>query len=80
MTATTTASVASAAATAGTRRRPGLFAPLRWEVRKLRAQYCAKAVLIGAVVLPIIVVVVIHGQSRPPKDTASPVTLPVQVP
>jgi ABC-2 type transport system permease protein len=42
---------------------------LRWEVRKLRAQYRAKAVLIGAVVLPVIVVVVIHGQSRPPKDT-----------
>ena len=69
MTATTAAPVTSAAATAGTSRRPGLFAPLRWEVRKLRAQYRAKAVLIGAAVLPIIVVVVIHGQSRPPKDT-----------
>jgi len=69
VTATTAAPVTSAAATAGTSRRPGLFAPLRWEVRKLRAQYRAKAVLIGAAVLPIIVVVVIHGQSRPPKDT-----------
>ena len=55
--------------TPDTRRRPGVLAPLRWEVRKLRAQYRAKAVLIGAVLLPIIVVVVIHGQSRPPKDT-----------
>src|SRR4051812_47832327 len=51
------------------RNRPGLVAPLRWEVRKLRAQYRAKAVLIGAALLPIVVVVVIHGQSRPPKDT-----------
>jgi ABC-2 type transport system permease protein len=63
----------AAPAPAGTiappRRRPGLLAPLRWEVRKLRAQYRAKAVLVGAVVLPIVVVVVIHGQSRPPKDT-----------
>jgi ABC-2 type transport system permease protein len=50
-------------------RRPGLLAPLRWEVRKLRSQYRAKAVLIGTVVLPVIVVVVIQGQSRPPKDT-----------
>jgi ABC-2 type transport system permease protein len=44
-------------------------AALRWEIRKLRAQLRAKAVLIGALVLPVIVVVVIHGQSRPPKDT-----------
>lgn len=51
------------------RRRPGLFAALRWEVRKLRAQYRARAVLIGAVVAPILVVVIIQGQSRPPKDT-----------
>jgi ABC-2 type transport system permease protein len=51
------------------RRRPGLVAPLRWEVRKLRAQYRARAVLLGAALLPIVVVVVIHGQSRPPKDT-----------
>jgi ABC-2 type transport system permease protein len=50
-------------------RRPGPLAPLRWEVRKLRAQYRAKAVLLGAVLLPIAVVVIIHGQSRPPKDT-----------
>ena len=52
-----------------TRRRPGLLAPLRWEMRKLRAQLRAKAVLVGAVVLPIAVVVVVQGQSRPPKDT-----------
>jgi ABC-2 type transport system permease protein len=50
-------------------RHPRVLAPLRWEVRKLRAQYRAKAVLLGAVLMPIVVVVVIHGQSRPPKDT-----------
>ncbi len=66
MSATT---VAPAGTTVGTRKRPSLGAPLRWEIRKLRAQYRAKAVLVGALVLPVIVVVVIHGQSRPPKDT-----------
>jgi ABC-2 type transport system permease protein len=50
-------------------RRPGLVPALRWEVRKLRAQYRARAVLVGAALAPIPVVVVIHGQSRPPKDT-----------
>jgi ABC-2 type transport system permease protein len=49
--------------------RPRLTAVLRWEIRKLRAQYRARAVLIGAVLAPIPVVVIIHGQSRPPKDT-----------
>ncbi|WP_310529074.1 ABC transporter permease [Nocardioides sp.] len=51
------------------RRRPRLGAVLRWEVRKLRAQRRTLAVLLAALVLPIVVVVVIHGQSRPPKDT-----------
>jgi ABC-2 type transport system permease protein len=51
------------------RRRPGLGAALRWETRKLRAQHRAKAVLLGAILGPIPVVFIIHGQSRPPKDT-----------
>ena len=50
-------------------RRAGLGAALRWEIRKLRAQYRAWAVLVGAVLAPIPIVVIIHGQSRPPKDT-----------
>ncbi len=50
-------------------RRPGLFAALRWEVRKLRAQYRARVVLLVAVLAPVAIVMVIHGQSRPPKDT-----------
>jgi ABC-2 type transport system permease protein len=68
MSATTTAA-APVDTSPATRRHPGALAPLRWEIRKLRAQYRAKAVLIGALVLPVIVVVVIQGQSRPPKDT-----------
>lgn len=51
------------------RRRPGLGSGLRWELSKLRAQRRTLAVLIGALMLPIVVVVVMHGQSRPPKDT-----------
>ncbi|WP_309647495.1 ABC transporter permease [Nocardioides sp.] len=51
------------------RRRPSALAALRWEVRKLRAQRRAKAVLLVALVAPAVIVVVIHGQSRPPKDT-----------
>jgi ABC-2 type transport system permease protein len=49
--------------------RPGALTALRWEVRKLRAQYRARVALVGAALLPVVVVVVIHGQSRPPKDT-----------
>jgi ABC-2 type transport system permease protein len=42
---------------------------LRWELRKLRSQHRARAALLGALLVPIAVVVVVHGQSRPPKDT-----------
>ncbi|MBZ5738888.1 ABC transporter permease [Nocardioides mangrovi] len=49
--------------------RPGLGAALRWETRKLRAQLRTKALLIGAVLVPIAVVVIVHSQPRPPKDT-----------
>jgi ABC-2 type transport system permease protein len=66
-TAVRTERVASAPAT--TRRRPGLGAALRWELRKLRSQLRTRAVLAGSVVLPIAVVVIMRSQSRPPKDT-----------
>jgi ABC-2 type transport system permease protein len=49
--------------------RPGIGAATRWELRKLRAQYRTRAALLGAALAPILVVVIIHGQSRPPKDT-----------
>jgi ABC-2 type transport system permease protein len=47
----------------------GLGAAVRWEARKLRAQLRSKALLAGAVLAPIAVVVVVGAQSRPPKDT-----------
>jgi ABC-2 type transport system permease protein len=50
-------------------RRPGVGAALRWEARKLRAQLRTKALLLGALVAPVAVVVVVHSQPRPPKDT-----------
>src|SRR4051812_29982587 len=52
-----------------TARRAGTGAVLRWEVRKLRAQLRTRAVLLAAVLAPIPVVFIVHGQSRPPKDT-----------
>jgi ABC-2 type transport system permease protein len=51
------------------RPRPGIAAALRWETRKLRAQARTRAVLLGALVGPVAVVLVIHSQTRPPKDT-----------
>jgi ABC-2 type transport system permease protein len=48
---------------------PGFGAALRWESRKLRAQLRTKALLVGALVVPIAVVLVMHSQPRPPKDT-----------
>jgi ABC-2 type transport system permease protein len=50
-------------------RRGGLGAAFRFEVRKLRTQYRGWAVLLAALLAPIPIVVIIHGQSRPPKDT-----------
>jgi ABC-2 type transport system permease protein len=49
--------------------RPGFGAALRWESRKLRAQLRTKALLLGAVIAPVAIVIVVHSQSRPPKDT-----------
>ena len=69
MTTTQTAPSRAVAPEHIARRRPGLLAALRWEVRKLRSQYRARVVLLVAAVAPVLIVVVIHGQSRPPKDT-----------
>ena len=69
MSATQTAPVIQEKVATPARRRPGLSSTLRWEVRKLRAQYRTRAALLGAVLGPIPVVLIIHSQSRPPKDT-----------
>ena len=42
---------------------------LRFELRKLRAQYRGWAVLAACALAPWPLAVVVHGQSRPPKDT-----------
>jgi len=52
-----------------TRREAGLGATIRWEARKLGSQLRSKALLIGVVLAPIVVVIVVGAQSRPPKDT-----------
>jgi len=49
--------------------RPGFLAALRLEGIKLRAQLRTKALLLGAVIVPVAVVIVVHSQPRPPKDT-----------
>jgi ABC-2 type transport system permease protein len=58
-----------AASASGGRTPVGLGAAVRWEARKLRAQLRTKALLVGALLAPVAVVVVVSAQSRPPKDT-----------
>lgn len=62
----TTTAVPAVAPTA--RRRPGTAAVLRGEVAKLAAQVRSRALLVGAVVVPIAVVLIFATQ-LPPKDT-----------
>ena len=51
------------------RRLPSLLDAIWWEVRKLRAQARARYTLLVVALAPILIVVVVHGQQRPPKDT-----------
>lgn len=67
--ATTTAPRPTATPARSAAGRPGFGAALRWEARKLRAQLRTKALLLGALVVPIGVVLIMHSQPRPPKDT-----------
>lgn len=53
----------------GPSRRPGVGAALRLELTKLAAQWRTRAVLLGALVLPVPVALAIHAQGNPPKDT-----------
>ena len=52
-----------------TYRRPRTTTVLRWELAKLAAQARARYTLLGCLVAPPIVVLVLNGQQRPPKDT-----------
>jgi len=56
-------------AAAGTATRPGFGAAVVWETRKLRAQLRTKALPVGALLVPVAVVLIVHSQPRPPKDT-----------
>ena len=58
----------AADARAASRRRPALGV-LRWEVRKLVAQWRTRSVLLAGAIAPVVVVFVMRGQSRPPKDS-----------
>ena len=50
-------------------RHPGLGAALGWELSKLWKQKRAKATLSLAAVAPILIVLIVKGQQRPPKDS-----------
>lgn len=65
----TTIETAPPSARVGARRRAGVGAALGFELRKLRAQWRTRAVLVGAVLAPIPVALAIHAQGNPPKDT-----------
>lgn len=51
------------------RHRPGVGAAVGWELTKLAAQARARWTLLGCAIAPALIVVVLHQQQRPPKDT-----------
>jgi ABC-2 type transport system permease protein len=51
------------------RRRAGLATAYRWEMSKLSAQARSRYTLLGCLIAPIVVVLVLNTQQRPPKDT-----------
>jgi ABC-2 type transport system permease protein len=70
MTTTSTAGATTGAATTGARpgRRPGTAAAYRWELVKLGALVRVRAMIIGCLVAPPLIVLVLRTQ-RPPADT-----------
>lgn len=69
MSTTTTPAQSSTRTGTQTWAHAGFGATLGFEVRKLRAQWRTRAVLIGALLLPIPVAFAIHAQGTPPKDS-----------
>jgi ABC-2 type transport system permease protein len=62
--------LAAARVRPGTKRRlPTLRDAIAWETTKLAAQARARWALLLCLVAPIVIVIVINGQERPPKDT-----------
>ncbi|WP_028059922.1 ABC transporter permease [Candidatus Solirubrobacter pratensis] len=51
------------------RRRPTLFDAIAWEMTKLTAQARARLTLLICLIAPVLIVIVINGQQRPPKDS-----------
>jgi ABC-2 type transport system permease protein len=51
------------------RRKPTLLDAIRWETSKLAAQARARVTLLVCLLAPVLIVVVINGQQRPPKDS-----------
>jgi ABC-2 type transport system permease protein len=51
------------------RRKPTLFDAIAWEMTKLAAQARARVTLLICLVAPVLIVVVVKGQQRPPKDS-----------
>jgi ABC-2 type transport system permease protein len=51
------------------RRRIGVATAYRWEIAKLAAQARTRYTLLGTLIVPVVVVLVLNGQQRPPKDT-----------
>jgi ABC-2 type transport system permease protein len=50
-------------------RHPSLLDAIRWETGKLAAQARARYTLLACLLAPALIVVVINGQQRPPKDS-----------
>ncbi|HSP36999.1 MAG TPA: ABC transporter permease [Frankiaceae bacterium] len=68
-TTTTVARDVGPAAELSERRPAGTWTAYRWELTKLAAQARTRYSLLGCLIAPVIVVLVLHGQQRPPKDT-----------
>ena len=69
LTVSTTEVAPSLAATAVQARRPGLGSALGFELSKLFKQKRAPLTLAFAAVAPILIVIILKGQQRPPKDS-----------
>jgi ABC-2 type transport system permease protein len=69
MSTTTERLIRGASTPRATRRHPSLADTTRWELSKLGAQLRARIALVLCLVAPVVVVIVVNGQGRPPKDT-----------
>ena len=69
LTVSTTEVAPSLPASAVHARRPGLGSALGWELSKLFKQKRAPLTLAFAAIAPILIVIILKGQQRPPKDS-----------